>query len=110
LRLPRSRHRTKRAQMKSTGPVKPQKSNRRLLARLAVVAVAMFGFGYAMIPFYEQICKATGLRDIAIADTVSNTQIDAARTVRIELDANVNKLPWRFRPLTTIVSTHPGEV
>ncbi len=88
----------------------PRRSNRALLARLAIVAVVMFGFGYAMIPFYEQICKATGLRDIAVADTVTNTQVDAERTVRIELDANVNKLPWRFRPLTPIVMTHPGEV
>ena len=88
----------------------PRRSNRALLARLAIVAVVMFGFGYAMIPFYEQICKATGLRDIAAADTVTNTQVDAERTVRIELDANVSKLPWRFRPLTPIVVTHPGEV
>ena len=87
-----------------------RRSNRALLARLAIVAVLMFGFGYAMIPFYEQICKATGLRDIAVPDTVTNTQVDAERTVRIELDGNVNKLPWRFRPLTPIVMAHPGEV
>jgi cytochrome c oxidase assembly protein subunit 11 len=87
-----------------------QRSNRALLARLAIVAVVMFGFGYAMIPFYDQICKATGLRDIAVADSVTNTQVDTGRTIRIELDANVNKLPWRFRPLTPIVTTHPGEI
>ena len=88
----------------------PRRSNRALLARLAIVAVVMFGFGYAMIPFYDQICKATGLRDIAVPDAVTNTQVDAGRTVRIEFDANVNKLPWRFRPLTPIVMAHPGEV
>ena len=88
----------------------PRRSNRALLARLAIVAVVMFGFGYAMIPFYDQICKATGLRDIAVPDTVTNTQVDTGRTVRIEFDANVNKLPWRFRPLTPIVIAHPGEV
>ena len=88
----------------------PRRSNRALLARLVVVAVVMFGFGYAMIPFYEQICKATGLRDIAVADTIVNTQVDADRIVRIEFDANVNKLPWRFAPLTPIVCVHPGEL
>lgn len=88
----------------------PERSNRVLLTRLTIIAVLMFGFGYAMIPFYEQICKATGLRNIAVADAVTNTQVDAGRTVRIELDANVNKLPWRFRSLTPAVSTHPGEI
>ena len=32
------------------------------------------------------------------------------RIVRLELDANTTKLPWRFRPLTPIVNVHPGEV
>ena len=34
--------------------------NRRLLTRLGVVALFMFGFGYALVPFYDQICRATG--------------------------------------------------
>jgi len=87
-----------------------QRSNRRLLARLAVVTVLMFGFGFALVPFYDQICKATGLRDIDRPDAVKNTQVDLTRSVRLELDANANKLPWRFRPLTPIVNVHPGEV
>jgi cytochrome c oxidase assembly protein subunit 11 len=41
---------------------------------------------------------------------VSNTQIDAAREVRVELDANVRNLPWRFRAVTPIVGVHPGAV
>ena len=75
----------------SGAPKDPRRrSNRALLARLTIVAVVMFGFGYAMIPFYDQICKATGLRDIAVADTVRNTQVDTGRAIRIELDANVS--------------------
>ena len=27
----------------------------------------MFGFGYALVPFYDQICEATGLRNLAYA-------------------------------------------
>jgi cytochrome c oxidase assembly protein subunit 11 len=30
--------------------------------------------------------------------------------VRIELDSNVRKLPWTFRPLEVIVDVHPGEM
>jgi len=81
-----------------------------MLVKLAVVVVVMFGFGFALVPFYDQICKATGLRDIDAPDQVRNTQVDPARTIRLELDANASKLPWRFRPLTPIVSVHPGEV
>ena len=86
------------------------RANRLLLAKLAVVVMVMFGFGFALVPFYEQICKATGLRDIGTPDEVTNTQIDLNRSVRLELDANTSKLPWRFRPLTPIVTVHPGEV
>ena len=31
-------------------------------------------------------------------------------TVRVEFDANLNKLPWQFRPLTSVISVHPGEL
>jgi cytochrome c oxidase assembly protein subunit 11 len=85
--------------------------NRLLLFKLGVIVLAMFGFGFALVPLYEKICEATGLRNIDQADPVlRNTQIDVARTVRIELDSNVRKLPWRFRPLETIIGVHPGEM
>ena len=88
----------------------PRRSNRVMLAKLGVVVVVMFGFGFLLVPFYDQICKATGLRDIDAPDEVKNTQVDLTRSVRLELDANASKLPWRFRPLTPIVTVHPGEV
>ncbi len=78
----------------------PDKANRALLLKFALAAVIMFAFGYLLVPFYEQICKATGLRDIDTPDEIKNTQIDTNRTVRLELDANVNRLPWQFRAET----------
>jgi len=86
------------------------RANRTLFAKLGIVAVAMFGFGYALVPFYEKICEVTGLRNIARADTVANTQVDVTRDVRIEFDSNVRKLPWTFRPLQPILEVHPGEL
>ena len=88
----------------------PRKSNRKLLVRLVVVAVGMFAFGYVLVPFYDQICKVTGLRNIAQPDEVANTQVVTARSVRIELDSNLRNLPWTFRPLEPVVNVHPGEV
>lgn len=87
-----------------------QRSNRALLVRLCVVVLAMFGFGFALVPFYEKICEVTGIRNIARADVATNTQIDTTRQLRIEFDANVRKLPWRFKPATPVMFVHPGEV
>jgi cytochrome c oxidase assembly protein subunit 11 len=85
-----------------------QRSNRRLGTRLAVVVIAMFGFGFALVPFYEKICEVTGLRNIAQADTAANTQVDNSRMVRIEFDTNVRNLPWQFKPQEPIIAVHPG--
>ena len=87
-----------------------RRANVVLLKRLAVVVAGMFAFGYALVPFYNQICEVTGLRNIAQADAPANTQVVAARSVRIELDSNLRNLPWTFRPLETVVDVHPGEV
>ncbi|MDQ2962282.1 MAG: cytochrome c oxidase assembly protein [Pseudomonadota bacterium] len=96
--------------MSNNGLDDPRRSNRVMLAKLSIIVVVMFGFGFALVPFYDQICKAMGLRDIDGPDEVKNTQVDMTRSVRLELDANASKLPWRFRPLTPIVNVHPGEV
>ena len=85
------------------------RENRRLLTRFSVVAALMFGFGFALAPFYERICLALGVNSLVARDEApANTQVDAARTVTIELDANAHNLPWRFRPLTRHVDVHPG--
>ena len=78
--------------------------------RLCVVVVAMFGFGFLLVPFYEKICEVTGLRNIAQQDEVKNTQVVATRNIRIEFDSNVRNLPWTFKPLTPVVEVHPGAV
>jgi cytochrome c oxidase assembly protein subunit 11 len=90
--------------------VEQRRSNIALVKRLVVVVVGMFAFGYALVPFYEQICRATGLRNIAQPDPVRNTQVDASRSVRIEFDANLRNLPWTFKPLEPVVNVHPGEI
>jgi cytochrome c oxidase assembly protein subunit 11 len=84
--------------------------NRRLSTRLAIVALAMFGFGFALVPFYDQICAALGINSIERPGEAANTQVDYSRQVVIELDSNAHDLPWRFRPLVRHVSVHPGEL
>ena len=87
-----------------------RRNNRVLLAKLGMVVLAMFGFGYALVPLYERICEVTGLRDIDRADTAVNTQVDMTRFVRIEFDTNLHDMPWKFRALETTTDIHPGAV
>ncbi|MBS0337085.1 MAG: cytochrome c oxidase assembly protein [Proteobacteria bacterium] len=86
--------------------------NRRLLVKLSIVASLMFGFGYALVPFYKQVCIALGLNSlepVAVAGT-ENTQVDYARDITIEFDANAHNLPWHFRAMQNHISVHPGEL
>ena len=89
-----------------------ERQNRRMLLRLSVVAVAMFGFGYALVPFYDAICAALGVNLLLKPDVVqvANTQVDLSRTVTIELDANAHGMPWRFQPTVRHLEVHPGEL
>jgi cytochrome c oxidase assembly protein subunit 11 len=87
-------------------------ANRRLMKKLLVVAAIMFGFGFALVPFYEKICEVTGIRNIFQPDAIAaqSMQVDATREVTIEFDANTQRLPWTFKPLQASVSVHPGEL
>ena len=87
-----------------------QDANRRLSLRLGVVAVGMFGFGFALVPFYNQICQALGINSVERPAEVVNTQVDRSRTITIELDSNVHAIGWRFKPLVNHVDVHPGEL
>jgi cytochrome c oxidase assembly protein subunit 11 len=87
-----------------------EQENRRLSTRLAIVALAMFGFGFALVPFYNQICAALGINSLEKPQEVANSQVDFSREVVIELDANAHNLPWRFKPLVSHVTVHPGEL
>ena len=87
-----------------------ERDNRRLLIRLAIVAAGMFGFAYALVPLYRQICIALGIYNIEQPAAAVNTQVDASRTVSIEFDSNAHDLPWQFRPLVKAVEVNPGRV
>jgi cytochrome c oxidase assembly protein subunit 11 len=87
--------------------------NRQMLGKLLVVAVMMFGFGYALVPVYKKICEITGVNILTPKDAtvpaVGNTQVDKTRIVTIEFDANAQG-PWRFRPTQASMQVHPGEM
>lgn len=91
--------------------MKSEHANRRMMARLSIFAVAMFGFGFALVPFYEKICQVTGINDlIKPAAAVENTQIDKSRWVTMEFDSNTHGMNWDFKPVQRSVKVHPGEM
>jgi len=87
--------------------------NRVMFRKLLVVAVLMFGFGYALIPVYRKICEVTGVNFLTPKDVTveapANTQIDKTRTITVEFDGNAQG-PWRFRPTVASMQVHPGEM
>jgi cytochrome c oxidase assembly protein subunit 11 len=85
--------------------------NRTVLRKLVIVAVLMFGFGWALVPLYRKICELTGINVVTTrdSDVQANTQVDTSRTIIVELDANVQG-PWQLRPHVNHVQVHPGEL
>ena len=96
--------------------------NFKMLGKLAVITVGMFGFGYALIPIYKAICEATGINILAIGEKnqtgekarltradVANSQVDKSRIITVEFDANARG-PWEFKPQKSSLQVHPGEL
>ncbi len=88
--------------------------NRITAAKLALVAVCMFGFGYALVPLYDVFCEITGLNgktgEISMADA-GQLGVATDRLVTVEFDSNVNSgLPWEFYPEKRKMQVHPGEI
>ena len=91
-----------------------------MFKKLLVVAAGMFAFGYALVPMYKAICEFTGVNILALGERelpgaggarakLTNTQVDATRTITVEFDANARG-PWHFKPAQNSVQVHPGEM
>ena len=92
-------------------PGQTRRINRRMLVRLSLFALLMFGFGYAMVPYYKKFCEVTGINNLLQPDSVvGNTQVDKSRWVTLEFDANTHGMPWQFAPVQRSVRVHPGEM
>ncbi len=95
-----------------------RKENLRMTGKLAVIAVGMFAFGYALVPIYRAICEMTGINILALAEREvpgakgklpANTQVDKSRLITVEFDTNVRG-PWDFKPVVRSLQVHPGEL
>jgi cytochrome c oxidase assembly protein subunit 11 len=99
----------------------PAKKNLRLVRILALVAVGMFGFGYALVPLYNWVCvDLLGLKDRAdITQSVANERavgketnyvINKEREVVVEFATVLNgAIPMKFRAEVPQMKVHPGQ-
>lgn len=94
------------------------RENSKMVGKLGVIVLAMFGFGYALVPIYKAICEMTGINILALGDKQipgatpkmpANTQVDVSRTITVEFDAN-SRGPWHFKPAQSSIKVHPGEL
>lgn len=93
--------------------------NKQILLKLLLLAVLMFGFGYALVPLYKALCEVTGINVVTSknnygvraygASKPGNTQVDYSRTITIEFDSN-SRGPFAFKPVKNFLEVHPGEM
>lgn len=90
------------------------RANRKTMRKLFLVALAMFGFGYAMVPLYNVLCDVTGLNGKTKRGGIEQalaTKVDTSRWITVEFLGQVSSdLPWEFRPKQVEIRLHPGQV
>ena len=88
-----------------------KQANTRVVVRLGVTAVLMFGFGFALVPLYEVFCDITGLngKNFGRGD-VAALEVDRSRTVKVQfVSTNPETMPWEFKPVERSMRIFPGE-
>jgi len=94
---------------------------RKHTALLAVVAVGMFGFAFALVPLYNIFCEITGLNgktsgqaatSVPVAATASQSASESIeREVTVQFISHVSRgMPWEFRPTESRLRVRLGEV
>lgn len=77
---------------------------------MAGIVIAMFAFGFALVPIYNVMCKTLGLNGKTGGATTNNSLIDNSRVITVQFIANNNAgLPWKFYPMIKTIEIHPGQ-
>lgn len=88
-------------------------SPRKITIKLCIIAIAMFGFGYVLVPLYDALCDLTGLNGKSSTFTEQQSvefETDETRTITVEFLTNLNQgMLWDFKPATTKMEVYPGK-
>lgn len=86
---------------------------KRLVIILLLVSLSMFGFGYALVPMYNVLCKQLGVNGKTSNEASASApvfSVDKTRTITVQfLTTNNANLPWQFHPSKTTIDIHPGQ-
>lgn len=86
----------------------------KLVAKLLLTVVGMFGFGFALVPMYDVFCEWTGLNGKTggrYEYTEATAGINKDRLVTVQFAASNNSgMAWEFGPMVSQVQVHPGEL
>tara|TARA_R110000782_G_scaffold78276_3_gene155022 strand:+ start:62485 stop:63039 length:555 start_codon:yes stop_codon:yes gene_type:complete len=73
--------------------------NRTMLIRMALVALASLGLGFASVPLYRVFCQVTGFNGTTQRANGTEGLKAAGRMMSVRFDSNVAPgMPWNFRP------------
>ena len=86
--------------------------DRHLALKVAGIGLAMFAFGFALVPLYDVFCAVTGYGGKTASAAVAVVeQPDQSRTVRVEFLASVPRgVPFELEPEVTHLEVHPGQM
>ncbi len=89
-----------------------KKENRKLLTRLLGMSVAMFAFGFALVPLYDVFCEITGFGGRTNTEAAATVEApDLTREIRVEFVTTVNDYaPWELKPDADSMIVHPGKL
>jgi cytochrome c oxidase assembly protein subunit 11 len=88
------------------------KPDRHLALKVAVLALAMFAFGFALVPLYDVFCAVTGFGGKTATVAAAAVEVpDRNRTVRVEFTSSVARgAPFTLEPEVGHLEVHPGQL
>ena len=86
-------------------------TNKRLVTRLLILVLAMFAFGFALVPIYDVMCKAFGINGKTAGQYEGEQVSDLSRQVRVQfLSTNAVDMVWEFHSKADELLVNPGAV
>ncbi len=90
-----------------------KRANRKLIRGLLIMTAGAFAFGWALVPLYNVLCRATGIgnAEAKAGKAVVKEAIDPNREITIEFVASPASVgSYEFRPEVASMRIHPGKL
>jgi cytochrome c oxidase assembly protein subunit 11 len=91
----------------------PKRANRKLVLGLLIMTAGSFAFGWALVPLYDVLCRATGIGNAEAKSGASVVQeaVDPNREITIEFVASPASVgSYEFHPKLASMRIHPGKL